>query len=178
MSLSYNWFATNDPRIHVEYVKTRDMGELSNSQSEGMREHSISVPIVHWLGESPEVMSFLMGVEFAESGQSLSFKQSVIEVGQHDIRILMESAPGSATVKNAKFCVVFSSQEHSFITDDKGLKAKKDHPWLARESGESKVDVQFDLPQELKPGSRVHLEGITGFDVSGDVRVVVNDLVE
>lgn len=29
-ALSYNWLATNDPRIHVEYVKTRDMGELSN----------------------------------------------------------------------------------------------------------------------------------------------------
>lgn len=90
----------------------------------------------------------------------------------------MESSPGSATVKNAKFCVVFSSQEHSYLTGEQGLKAKKDHPWLTRESGESKVDVQFDLPQELKPGSRVHLEGITGFDVAGDVRVVVNDLEE
>jgi hypothetical protein len=29
-SLSYNWFATNDPKIHIEYVRTKDMGELSN----------------------------------------------------------------------------------------------------------------------------------------------------
>jgi hypothetical protein len=73
-SLSYNWFATNDPRIHIEYVKTRDLGELSNDNVEGVREHSITVPIVNWSGKSPIATSFLVGVEFAENGHSLSFK--------------------------------------------------------------------------------------------------------
>ena len=59
-----------------------------------------------------------------------------------------------------------------------GLKVKQDHPWVAREAGDSNVDVEFEVPLDLKKGNRVHLQGITGFDVSGEVRVIVNDIVE
>jgi hypothetical protein len=58
----------------------------------------------------------------------------------------MESAPGSAAVKNAKFCIVFSSQEHSYNTGELGLKVKKNHPWLSREAGESNVNIEFEIP--------------------------------
>jgi len=85
------------------------MGDLSNNLAEGPREHTISVPIVNFQGESPIVVSFLLGIEFAEMGSSLSFKQSVIEVEKKSVKILLESSPGSAAVKNARFCLVFSS---------------------------------------------------------------------
>jgi hypothetical protein len=59
-----------------------------------------------------------------------------------------------------------------------GLKANKNHPWLSRESGESNVDVDFEIPSDLQDGKRAHLSGITGFDVAGEVRLIVNDITE
>jgi hypothetical protein len=174
-SIAYNWVATNDPDVHVEYVRTRDLGELSNNLADGARQHTISVPIVNWQGNYPTVASFLLGVEFGEDGSTLSFKQSVVEVNQKSVRLLMQSAAGSASVKHAKFCLVFSNQRYAFATEDLGAKARKNDPWVSDTFGERNVDLDFEIPSNLPP-SRTLLQGLTGFDIAGEVRVVVNQM--
>ena len=69
--------------------------------------------------------------------------------------------------------MVLSSQEHSYNTGELGLKVRDDHPWVKREPGDSTVEVNFEVPADLQ--EKVHLQGITGFDASGQVRLVVND---
>lgn len=117
-------------------------------------------------------------MEFEEDGSSLSFKQQITDISEKSFTILMESGDGAAAVKAAKFCIVLSSQEHSFNTGELGLKVKKDHPWVARSSGDSLVEVEFEVPIDIEKGNRVHLQGITGFEVEGETRILVNDIIE
>lgn len=126
-SVAFNWFATNDPQIFIEYVDTKDLKALNA----GDRVHTLNVPMMGWDHESkPIAASYLVGVLFGH-GDHPAISQRVSNVYDSSIDIKF-SSHGDAKVHGASVCLVFTTSPHAFTTGELGMRVDKDHPWMHR----------------------------------------------
>jgi hypothetical protein len=94
-SVIYNWMATDDDRVHVEYVDVRDMGVIAAGQGTE-RSHTINVSIVKWKHSgAPIVSSYLIGMQF-EGGHTVGINQGVINSKEDSVDILLRSSGEAA----------------------------------------------------------------------------------
>ncbi|CAD8081865.1 unnamed protein product [Paramecium sonneborni] len=152
--ISYNWMATDNPLVHIEYVKS--------SESE------IQLPLFNYDSDTtPLVNSYLVGATFDGKKQ---FNQEIVELNKDIIKIATSGA------KEFKLCLLISNFENSFKTDDLGIIVDSDdHTWFQTSKDAQKILVSsYEIPSDIV--DFVQLMGISGFtSLSDHLRIEVNE---
>ncbi|KAM3132904.1 hypothetical protein pb186bvf_015052 [Paramecium bursaria] len=105
--ISINWLATDNPIIHVEYVKSS--------------QETFKLPLIDELKDSNNVNSFIVGFEF-EEGQKKHLSQTVTQK-ENTIEVQSDK------VAYYKLCLILTNFDNVYAKNTMGLEANENHPW-------------------------------------------------